>query len=311
LVQYRSGVPDPFSLPPAARDAILGWYERHRRSLPFRRTSDPFAVLVSEAMAQQTQAARAGDAWVRFMTRFPDVHTLAAASPADVLREWQGLGYNRRAVNLQRAAVRIVEVHGGQVPADLPSLRALAGVGPYTARAVAAIAFGQPVGAVDTNVRRVLGRIIAADAAAVGATELQRVADAAVPRGRAADWTHAVMDIGAMVCRPRRPACADCPAQAWCRFAGSHRAAGVRTRSNRSGRRDTAAPFSSTSRWLRGRIVDRLRAAPHGDWVVLEGAIGTHDRLAVGSALRGLARDGLVELRSDSVEDREARLPVG
>ena len=134
-------------LPPALRDAILAWYASRGRSLPFRGATDPYAILVSEAMAQQTQAARAGEAWVRFMDAFPTVAALAAATPADVLRAWQGLGYNRRALNLWRAARRIVEVHGGELPADLRALQALPGVGPYTARAVAALAFEMPVGA--------------------------------------------------------------------------------------------------------------------------------------------------------------------
>ena len=146
-------------LPPEAHEAILDWYAANGRRLPFRQTRDPYAILVSEAMAQQTQAARAGASWQRFMDRYPTVGALASATPADVLRAWQGLGYNRRALHLWQAARRIVEVHGGEVPAELAALEALPGVGPYTARAVAAIAFGKPVGAVDTNVRRVLGRI--------------------------------------------------------------------------------------------------------------------------------------------------------
>jgi A/G-specific adenine glycosylase len=287
-------VPDPSPLPPDARDAILDWYAEHGRDLPFRRRSDPYAVLVSEAMAQQTQAARVGEAWRRFLDRFPTIADLAAATPADVLREWQGLGYNRRALNLQRAARQVVERHGGRLPADLHDLESLPGVGPYTARAVAAIAFGRPVGAVDTNVRRVLGRIVAGDPAALPAADLQRIADAAVPHGRAADWTHAVMDIGATVCRPRRPACATCPANQWCAFparAGTGQAAPGRLRQGAS-----PVAFASTSRWLRGRIVDQLRAAPDGAWTRIEGPIGIHDAAAVAAALGALAVDGLIEL---------------
>ena len=143
-VAYRRSVSGPPDFPPALRDAILDWYVARARSLPFRGSTDPYAILVSEAMAQQTQAARAGDAWTRFMDRFPTVEALAAATPADVLRAWQGLGYNRRALNLWRAARRIVDEFGGRVPADLADLESLPGVGPYTARAVAALAFGLP-----------------------------------------------------------------------------------------------------------------------------------------------------------------------
>jgi A/G-specific adenine glycosylase len=228
------------------------------------------------------------------MAQFPTVHALAAATPADVLRVWQGLGYNRRAVNLQRAAKQIVERHGGRVPADLASLTALPGVGPYTARAVAAIAFGHPVGAIDTNVRRVLGRIVAGDAAAIPAPGLQRIADGAVPVGKAADWTHALMDVGATVCRPRRPACETCPARAWCAFAGGARPTAVDPAGARSPA--TLVAFASTSRWLRGRIVDRLRLAPDGVWTRIGAPIGEHDEAAVSAALAALATEGLIEL---------------
>jgi A/G-specific adenine glycosylase len=291
---------------PAVRSAILEWYARHGRKLPFRRTSDPYAILVSEAMAQQTQAERAGQFWVAFLATFPTATVLAAATPADVLRAWQGLGYNRRALNLWRAARRIVELHGGQVPADLTALRQLPGVGPYTARAIAAIAFGAPVGAVDTNVRRVLGRIVVGYAGFSRAADLQRVADAAVPTDDPAAWTHALMDLGATVCRPREPNCAGCPARTWCRYAaaphasvraplapgrGEHRASGP----SRS-RHAATAPFEATSRWLRGRIVDRLRASGPGEWQVVEAPIGSHGAIEVAGALDGLARDGLIEL---------------
>ena len=141
------------SIPPALRDAVLAWYDANGRRLAFRATRDPYAVLVSELMAQQTQAERAAIAWTDWMTRFPTVGSLAAAPVADVVRAWAGLGYNRRAINLQRAARVIVDEHGGRVPDTVDALEALPGVGPYTARAVAAIAFGSPVGAVDTNVQ--------------------------------------------------------------------------------------------------------------------------------------------------------------
>jgi A/G-specific adenine glycosylase len=281
----------PAAITTALQDSILAWYERARRDLPFRATRDPYAVLVSETMAQQTQAARAGEAWTGFMAAWPTPVALAAATPADVLRAWQGLGYNRRALNLWRAARRIVEVHDGEVPADLVALRALPGVGPYTARAIGALAFGMAVGAVDTNVRRVLGRIVAGDGTALGATETQRVADAAVPPDRPGDWTHAVMDLGATVCRPRNPDCGRCPARAWCRYAATVRdgtAAGAGPK--------PAVPFPTTSRWLRGRIVDRLRDAPGNAWTIIDGPIGGHDHDAVAIAIEALARDGVVEL---------------
>jgi A/G-specific adenine glycosylase len=304
-------VPTPSAFPPASRDAfppalqnaILAWYADRARSLPFRGTTDPYAILVSEAMAQQTQAARAGEAWTGFMARFPTVGSLADATPADVLRAWQGLGYNRRAVDLWRAARRIVEAFEGRVPSDLAELRSLPGVGPYTARAVAAIAFGQPVGAVDTNVRRVLGRIVAGEALAP--RELQQLADAVVPPDRPAEWTHALMDVGATVCRPRRPDCVACPARLWCRYV-----AGAGGRTGASAVRERRAPFRTTSRWLRGRILDRLCAAADEQWVLLEGSIGEHGPLDVEVAARALEKDGLLELDGGAPLGLRARLPI-
>ncbi len=212
------------AVPPALRDAVLAWFDANGRALAFRATRDPYAVLVSELMAQQTQAERAAEAWTRWMAQFPTVAALAGAPVAEVIRAWAGLGYNRRAINLHRAAKAIVAEHDGRVPDTVDGLMTLPGVGPYTARAVAAIAFGVPVGAVDTNVRRVLGRVAAGAADALTAAEIQALADAVVPEGRPGDWTHALMDVGAMLCRPRSPLCAACPALAWCGFAAGERA---------------------------------------------------------------------------------------
>lgn len=276
------------------RAALLAWFDRDGRALAFRvaRDPDPWAVLVSEVMAQQTQVARVAERWRTFMRSFPTPAALASAPTADVIRAWRGLGYNRRAIDLQRAARAIVAA-GGRVPEDLDELRALPGVGSYTARAVAAIAFGRPVGAVDVNVRRVLARLVGADPAPVPTGEMQAAADALVDPTRAGDWTHALMDLGATVCRPARPACGTCPVQAWCAFAGA-------TAQPRPPSRPGAVPFESTTRWLRGRIVDRLCSVPPGTSVRFEGPLGRHPRAAVAAALASLAADGLVEL--DGVE---------
>jgi A/G-specific adenine glycosylase len=149
-------VPTAQTVPPEARDAILAWYAANGRRLTFRETNDPYAILVSEVIAQQTQAARAAEYWQRFLARFPTVAVLAAASPADVQRAWQGLGYNRRALAIWRASRAIEAEHGGKVPDSVEDLEALPGVGRYTARAVAAIAFGRRVGRVSRDVRTVL-----------------------------------------------------------------------------------------------------------------------------------------------------------
>jgi A/G-specific adenine glycosylase len=256
-------------------------------------------------MAQQTQVVRVGEAWAGFLDAFPTIRALAAATPADVLRFWRGLGYNRRALNLWRAARIVVEEHGGELPRDVAALARLPGIGSYTARAVAAIAFGMPVGAVDTNVRRVLGRSLGGSRDAFTARELQAIADAAVPVDRPADWTHALMDVGAMFCRPASPDCDGCPARTVCRYAATGGAGEARTAA-RTRSAATSQPFEATSRWLRGRLLDALR---DGDgWVVLAPTVGRHDRSAVDVALADLAADGLIE--RDPADGLRARLPV-
>ena len=292
-----------------ARAAVLTWFDARGRALAFRGSRDPYAILVSEVMAQQTQISRVVAAWSRFLERFPSVHSLAAASPADVLRAWRGMGYDRRALNLHRAARLIVAEHGGQVPRDIDALEKLPGIGPYTARAVASIAFGMPVGAVDTNVRRVLARALAGRDG-MTRVELQDAADASVDPARPGDWTHAVMDIGATLCRPARPRCTECPLRDWCRFAAQEATAAPTLVTGAPSRRVSAAgsatPFQATSRWLRGRIVDRLREADGSAWTCVEPRIGEHDASAVEAALSALARDGIVEL--DPGDARRARL---
>jgi A/G-specific adenine glycosylase len=289
------------------RGAVLAWFAHHGRELDFRVDGrrDPWGILVSEVMAQQTQISRVEERWPGFMAAFPTPAAMAAASPADVIRAWRGMGYNRRALNLHRAAVAI-SAAGGRVPGDVHGLLGLPGIGPYTARAVAAIAFGIPVGAVDVNVRRVLGRILAADRAAIAPAALQAAADALVDPDRPGTWTHALMDIGATVCRPARPSCASCPAQPWCRAAGATPTRGEAAATGAAATRATdrvpprprpaAVPFEQTTRWLRGRLVDRLRDAAPGEALTVEGPLGDHSAEAVARALAGLARDGMVEL---------------
>jgi len=255
-------------------------------------------------MAQQTQIARVAEAWQRFVARFPTVAALAFAPRDEVLRAWAGLGYNRRAVLLHRAAQVIVAEHGGRVPDDPTVLETLPGIGPYTARAVAAIAFGRRVGPVDTNVRRLLSRVAGLEPP-IALSAMQALADAAVPPSRAADWTAALMDVGARHCRPR-PECDGCPIRGWCAVGRS----GAQSSAPRGARpRQRATSFEATSRWLRGRIVERLRDADRDGWRRLEAPIGRHDEAAVVAALAALERDGLVDL--DPHDPAVARLARG
>jgi A/G-specific adenine glycosylase len=185
------------------------WYLRHRRDLPWRRTSDPYAIWVSEIMLQQTRVAAVIPYYERFLKRFPRVENLAKASEAELLSLWAGLGYYSRARNMQKAARQIVEAGG--FPRDYASIRALAGVGDYTAAAVASIAFGLPHAAVDGNVRRVIIRLTG-DAGAHVPAEADRLLDARQP-GR---WNQALMELGAVVCVPREPLCPACPVAVHC-----------------------------------------------------------------------------------------------
>src|SRR5512140_1417330 len=199
------------------RAALLAFYRRHRRDLPWRRTTDPYAVWVSEIMLQQTQVETVRPRFSAFIRRFPDVETLAGTPEASVCEAWAGLGYYRRARHLHRAARVVVGEHGGKIPTSFADLRRLPGIGDYTAAAIASIAFGERVPAVDGNLVRVLARVFAlpgrvGDPALVRAVRAH--AQALVDCARPGDVNQALMDVGAMVCRPAAPACASCPLSA-------------------------------------------------------------------------------------------------
>ncbi len=207
--------PSPSSGPPQA-GALLSWYDRHRRDLAWRAPPgcrpDPYRVWLSEIMLQQTTVATVGPYFDRFVARFPDVRALAAASLDEVLHLWQGLGYYARARNLHACARAVVERHGGRFPDDLEALRALPGIGEYTAAAIAAIAFDCPLAAVDGNAERVVARLFAERMPLPAAKpRLRALAAALVPERRAGDFAQALMDLGATICTPRRPRCVLCP----------------------------------------------------------------------------------------------------
>ena len=282
--------------------AIAAWHVTTRRDLPVRHATEPWPILVAEVMSQQTQIERIGPAWERFVGRWAEPSELAAAETRDLLRAWAGLGYNRRALALREAARTIVREHGGRVPGTVPELERLPGVGPYTARAVAASAFGVPVAPLDVNVRRVVGRVVGG---AVQPARLQDAADGLVSREDPRAWVDAVMDLAATVCTARAPRCAVCPLAGMCRSAGSIGQA-ARSRTARATPTTPASPptpFRRTNRWLRGRLLAAVRDAPAGSWVDAPDGLGEHDRAAVLAALRGLEHDGFVEFR-----DGRARL---
>jgi A/G-specific adenine glycosylase len=198
---------------------LLAWYEQERRWLPWRDHPDPYAVWISEIMLQQTRVETVIPYFSRWMQRFPTLQDLASASVQEVLSIWEGLGYYSRARNLQRAARQVVEQAGGRLPASREELERLPGIGPYTAGAIASIAFGQNEAALDGNIRRVLARVFAVRTPArspAGERELWDLARQHLPPGRAGDYNQAIMDLGATVCTPRSPNCLLCPLMDMC-----------------------------------------------------------------------------------------------
>jgi A/G-specific adenine glycosylase len=205
------------------RTALLTWYGAHKRDLPWRATRDPYRIWVSEIMLQQTRVAAVLEHYRLFLAAFPTVQSLAAASEAEVLALWSGLGYYRRARMLHRAAKTVVAESSGAMPRTSEGLRALPGIGAYTAAAVASIAFGEPVAVVDGNVERVLARVAGWSAAEAGfATRVGTFAGTLVDPQRPGDFNQGMMELGATVCLPRGPLCLGCPWQRWCRTRGEH-----------------------------------------------------------------------------------------
>jgi A/G-specific adenine glycosylase len=201
------------------RRRLLAWYRKAARDLPWRRTRDPYAILVSEFMLQQTQVSRVLDYWPRFLRRYPTLERLARARPAAVREAWDGLGYYRRAENLHRLARVVVREMAGRLPDEPSELEKLPGIGHYTAGAVTCFAYERPAATVDTNVARVLGRVFGT----AGMTRLIALHRALQPRSGATAWrfNQAVMELGALVCTARKPRCADCPVRQGCRWYAS------------------------------------------------------------------------------------------
>ena len=243
---------------PTVQTALLAWFEQHRRDLPWRHTRDPYAILVSEIMLQQTQVDRVLPYWYAWMDRWPTVHQLAAAPVADVIRAWKGLGYNRRAVNLQRAAQAVVD-GGGEFPQTVQGLLDLPGIGPYTAGAVACFAFEQDVAFIDTNMRRVLHRIfvgVDVPKPTVPDKRVLEIASQAISVGQGWTWNQAIMEFGAIHCTAKKPLCLTCPVQAQCSAFPEIQAA---LAANGKATRGKSIPFEQTNRYFRGRIMDELR----------------------------------------------------
>ncbi len=320
--------------PPAPADvqtALLAWYDRWGRDLPWRHTRDPYAILVAEIMLQQTQVERVIPKYHAFLAVFPSFAALAAAPTDTVIRAWSGLGYNQRAVRLQAIARVVVQEHGGEMPTTLEGLLALPGIGRYTAGAVACFAHAQAVATVDTNIRRVLGRVFIgefdpalADLAKpdVALALAERVLPAEPERAYA--WNQALMDLGATICLARAPACERCPLMDLCRTYTQMRErtlfpSGAALRDLRVAEAPAAyavqparkvkpeKPFKESNRYFRGRVVELLRSLPAGAVLGLA-AIGPQIKATYSDAdaawleklIAGLARDGLVAWADDA-----------
>jgi A/G-specific adenine glycosylase len=273
------------------RRLVLRWYRRLGRDLPWRRTRDAYAILVSEIMLQQTQVSRVIPKYHQFLKRFPSVRALARAKLRDVLRCWSGLGYNRRARNLWQCARDVIARHGSRMPREIDALQSLPGIGRYTAGAVASFAFGAREAAVDTNVRRVLSRAMLGIDRADDVTAWRLAIDV-LPKD-AATWNHALMDIGALFCRAK-PACAECPLSKMCAF----RRRGVARLHSTATRRQGV--FEGSRRQQRGRVIRALVDARSMDLLRLgpqvKAGFGKSDLPWLQELLLDLERDGLVAL---------------
>ena len=276
--------------------ALLAWSDECRRDLPWRRTRDPWSILVSELMLQQTQVARVVPRYEAFLAEFPTPAACAARPAGDVVTAWAGLGYNRRAVNLHRTATLVVAEHGGRLPTELDLLLRLPGIGPYTARAVLAFAAERDVGVVDTNAARVLARSVGRS---LSRGEVQDAADAAVPEGRGWAWNQAMLDLGATICTSRCPNCPQCPVAQSCawRQAGNPEPDPAR---GSAGTSSGQSRFEGSDRQGRGRLVDALRnGGALGPGELAAAAGWPDDPIRTSGVVASLVRDGLVVERTD------------
>jgi A/G-specific adenine glycosylase len=294
----------------SVQQILLAWFALNRRDLPWRHTRDPYRILLAEIMLQQTQVDRVVTYYETFLARFPTLADLASAPTSEVIRLWAGLGYNRRAVNLQRTAKAMVDEYGGVFPETVEALHALPGIGPYTAGAIACFAFEQDVAFIDTNMRRVLHRLfIGVDVPKPSVPDrvILEIAAAVFPPGQGWTWNQALIEFGALQCTARKPACVTCPLQQSClAFPAIQTALAQQPRAAPS---RTTERFETSNRYYRGRVVDALRELAVGG---LDANIGLHDLGPkvrddfsdehlpwLYGVVRELSRDGLAHIAED------------
>ena len=280
---------------------LLSWYKDVGRKLPWRETNDPYKILVSEIMLQQTQVSRVIDKYDSFIRQFPDVYSLAQASKSTVIREWSGMGYNKRAVNLHRTAQIIVQNHNGQVPKSLESLVALPGIGRYTASAIANFAFKLRVPVVDINIKRVIGRGDHGSSFDTDKLAWDTATKYLPEKTKTPDWHQALMDLGATVCTSRKPSCESCPIVLNCsasiRFVFTKNNTKMGTPSSKK----TNPTFVGSNRFYRGRIVEELRGRIDPIEIDKLGSLikpdySAHtDKIWFEKLINTLVKDGLIE----------------
>jgi A/G-specific adenine glycosylase len=289
------------------QEALISWFQKNARDLPWRRTRDPWRVLVSEVMLQQIQVQRAVPFYERFLARFPTVEALASAPLAEAIRVWENLGRYRRIVYLHKTARIVMEEHDGRIPSDPIELIKLPGIGPYTAGAVACFAYERDTAFLDTNMRRVLHRYLFGLEAATTATdkELLQTARELVPSQRSWRWNQALMETGALLCTARSPRCEECPLREGCRARAEVSSAGW----PKLERKTPAYKYEDTNRYYRGRVLAELREISHGG----KGSIGLRelgwrvrpdfderDSHWLQVAVESLCKDGLARVSSAS-----------
>jgi len=301
--------------------SLLTWYASAQRELPWRTTTDPYAILVSEIMLQQTQVDRVLPKYHLFLATFPTLSDLANAQTADILSVWVPLGYNRRAISLQAIARQVLAEYAGHLPETIEDLLKLKGIGRYTAGAIACFAYRKQVATVDTNIFRVLHRVFLGleyPEARLNTDAMFAFAEQVLPPGEAYNWNQALMDIGATICTSANPQCARCPLQERCiayqemsqysLFPSGTVLREIRKVAEKK-KTYTTRPFVGSNRYFRGRIVAHLRTLPGGDYLsltelgpVLKSDFHDDDLAWLEKVLTGLQHDGLIEWTEDGVK---------
>lgn len=290
------------------RTLLLGWYRKTARDFPWRVANvDPYIVFVSEIMLQQTQAARVAELLPPFLERFPDFSALAQASNASVITAWRGLGYNNRAIRLRDAARNVVEQHQGTLPRDEELLRTLPGIGPYASAAISTFAFNTYTVVIDVNIRRVYSRLHSKQpdtSAILSDREIKAIGETLIPKRNAAEWHHAVMDLGATICKARSTACGSCPLNKVCPSQGLTAVADAPSPLTRKQQREPMFRGEPRRLW-RGRIVQALREHQHFRTPALVdlvfGPVTPEERQSIEDMMSALQRDGIITLNSRNI----------